>query len=164
MIATKEVSTSVRSNNIEPVRRISLRSSVVGPVPPVLGRKLAAKRAAERVALEVGDAELVDSKAISLRHLATMAADGRLQVEPEVHNMVWSSRKMASSLVVPVIQGKDTPPIMLEASHDGRLRVLGGSPRLTSLLAFVTGSAEVSGQPWPNAPVELDARDTGFIR
>lgn len=163
MIATKNTPFKLRSA-ADPVRIVHFRSSVVGPLPPSLSSRLAAKRAARRVAVDVDNVQIIDSQAVTLRHLAAMAAEGRLQVAHEVHNMVWNSRRMASSLVVPVIQGKDTPPIMLEESNDGILRVLGGNPRLSSLLAFVTGSAEVAGQPWPNAPVELDARDTGFIR
>jgi len=120
---------------------------------------------AERAAVNVDNVVLVDSKQMLLSDLAAMANEGRLQVQPDVKNtLVWNSRKMASSLVVPVIQGKETPPIMLEASDCGSLRVLGGTPRLTSLLAFVTGSRTVGGEHWPSAPVELDARDQAIIR
>jgi len=129
---------------------------------PVLPKGVAV---AERAAVKVDGVVLIDIRQVPVSDLAAMAADGRLQVKPEVHDsLVWNSRKMASSLVMPVIQGKDTAPIMLEASECGSLRVLGGTPRLTSLLAFVTGSTHVGGQHWPSAPVELDARDQAFVR
>lgn len=139
----------------------SRTSAVVGPVLHV-PKGVAV---AERAAVNVDNVILVDSRQVTLSDLAAMANDGRLQVQPEVKNtLVWNSRKMASSLVVPVLQGKATPPIMLEASDCGSLRVLGGIPRLTSLLAFVTGSSTVGGEHWPSAPVELDARDQAIIR
>jgi len=136
------------------------RTSAAGPVLHV-PKGVAV---AERAAVNVDNVVLVDSRQLPLSDLAAMAVNGRLQVQDAKNTLVWNSRKMASSLVVPVIQGKEMPPIMLEASDCGSLRVLGGTPRLTSLLAFVTGSRTVGGEHWPSAPVELDATDQAIIR
>lgn len=133
----------------EPVVAAAARTSVV----PLL------------VEQQAGQGMVVET--LSLGQLAAMAAEGRLQMQEEdTSNMVYNSRKMASSLVVPVLQGKATPPIVLEAAAGAGtgLQVRGGSQRLRSLLAFVSGSSSIGGQHWPSAPVELDSRDGAFIR
>jgi hypothetical protein len=85
--------------------------------------------------------DVLGSRTIPLGLLTGMLADGSLCVEPGAqHNVFWSSRKLASSLVIPVIQGKDTPPITLEASPAGCFRVLGGAPRLSSVRCYLFAS------------------------
>lgn len=78
--------------------------------------------------------DVLGSHTIPLGLLTGMLADGSLRVEPTAqHNVFLSSRKLASSLVIPVIQGKDTLPVTLEALPAGCFRVLGGAPRLSSV-------------------------------
>lgn len=89
---------------------------------------------AQRVAVQKLDGvDVLGSCTIPLGLLTGMLADGSLHVEPAQHNVFWASRKLASSLVIPVIQGKDTPPVTLEATPAGCFRVLGGAPRLSSV-------------------------------
>lgn len=120
----------------------------------------------ERVDGHSSNFELLETRPILLQDLCTLVEDGklRLDVQLQQNGMVWNSKKVASNLVVPVVQGKGTPPILLESDETGELRVLGGTPRLTALLAFVNGSTNVAGQHWPCAPVQLDARDSASIR
>jgi hypothetical protein len=130
-------------------------------------KPLPAALVAERVAVKLDGFDVLGSRSIPVGTLTAMVADGSLDIcmEPDVQgNMFWSSRKMASSLVVPIVLGKATPPITLEASSNGCFKVVGGSPRLTSLLAFVTGNTCIGGQHWPSAPVELDTPFSSSIR
>lgn len=154
----------VRPANLNTPTRILQQQQQVKPEPIVA----AAARTSVAPLLEQQPGQGMVVETLSLGQLAAMAAEGRLQMQEEdTSNMVYNSRKMASSLVVPVLQGKATPPIVLEAAAGANgtgLQVRGGSQRLRSLLAFVSGSSSIGGQHWPSAPVELDSRDGAFIR
>jgi len=119
--------------------------------------------AAQPLVDPVEQADLLDTQRIPIGSLAAMAAEGKLELQENTSSVAFNSRKMASSLVLPVLQGKNTPPIVLEAGQE-RLHVREGSQRLRALLAFVLGSSSVGGQHWPSAPVELESRDAASIR
>jgi len=125
-------------------------------------------RAAQPLVGAVDQDLLLDTKRLPIRSLAAMAAEGKLQLQENTSNVPFNSRKMASSLVLPVLQGKNTPPIVLEAatgaSGQERLHVREGSQRLRALLAFVLGDSTIGGQHWPSAPVELESREEACIR
>jgi len=124
--------------------------------------------AAHALVASVDQADLVGTKHLPIRSLAAMAAEGKLELQENTSSVAFNSRKMASSLVLPVLQGKNTPPIVLEAAADvsgqETLHVREGSQRLRALLAFVLGSSSIGGQHWPSAPVELESRDEASIR
>jgi uncharacterized protein with ParB-like and HNH nuclease domain len=61
--------------------------------------------------------------------------------------MVWDL-KTASRLVVTVLESRIVPPIYLEEDNRGHFLVMDGKQRLTSLLAFVTGSCSIAGEDW----------------
>lgn len=99
---------------------------------------------------------------VQLGELVALAAQQQLQLRaPQPGTLVGDSRKAASRMVLPVLAGKPTPPIVLQRdSETGALRVVSGSEaRLASLLAFVSAGSSCSSSPWPAAPVELDSRD-----
>lgn len=103
---------------------------------------------------------------VSLGELVELAGRGQLSLAaPE--GLMRDSRVLSSRLVVPVLQGKPTPPIVVQAApgSGGKVTVVGGSARLAALLAFVSGDSSVAGgAEWPAAPVELDSREDAFIR
>jgi len=119
--------------------------------------------AAQPLVDPVSQADLLDTQRIPIGSLAAMAAEGKLELQQNTSSVAFNSRKMASSLVLPVLQGRNTPPLVLEAGQEG-LHVREGSQRLRALLAFVLGSSSVGGQHWPSAPVELESRDAASIR
>ncbi|MDC0745659.1 DUF262 domain-containing protein [Polyangium mundeleinium] len=87
----------------------------------------------------------VDPKTFSLRQICDMIDDGDLDLAPDFQrNKVWKAREK-SRLIESILLRIPLPAFYFSADGDGRLRVVDGLQRLSTVYDFVRGGEDKKG-------------------
>lgn len=104
----------------------------------------------------------VDPKTFSLRQIIDMIDDGDLDLAPDFQrNQVWKA-KAKSRLIESILLRIPLPAFYFSADGDGRLRVVDGLQRLSTVHSFVRGGPDKKGAFELNDLEYLDKGVTGL--